>query len=68
MQGLPDVSGGLQTEEGQGKEEEFTHTWGSILILFHMAFQKLCGRANVKPSKNIILRIDIPSTVGPEVS
>lgn len=62
------MSGGLQTEEGQGKEEEFTHTWGSILILFHMAFQKLYGRANVKPSKNIILRIDIPSTVGPEVS
>lgn len=39
----------------RGRREEFAHTWGSILILFHMAFQRLCGSlgsgANVKPSK-----------------
>lgn len=38
----------------------------------HLAFQRLCGsynsRIHVKSSKNILLRIDIPSTVGPEVS
>lgn len=42
------------------------------LISFHLPFQRLCGsfgsRTNVKSSKNILLGIGIPSTVGPEVS
>lgn len=65
------MNDGIQAEEGWGREG-FVHTGDSVLILFHLAFQRLCGnfgsRANVKPSKNILLRIDIPTTVGPEVS
>lgn len=38
----------------------------------HLAFRRLCGsygsRTHAKSSKNILLRTDIPPTVGPEVS
>lgn len=63
------MSDDIQAEEGQD-EEELAHTQPRLLL--HLAFQRLCGsygsRTHVKSSKNILLRIDIPSAVGPEVS